>query len=203
VAPLDKFNFDVPRETLERLTIFVELLKKWQNHFNLVSRGTIDNIWERHIADSLQLMSYLSNKGIAIADLGTGAGFPGMVLAISGYNNIELIEANGKKIGFLKEVARLTSTSVKLTNQRIEKCQLEDRQIFISRALAPLTDLLQYVSPFTNSETSCIFLKGVSADQEIRNAQEKWTFEYTKTQSIVESTSSIITLKNIRKKKES
>ena len=110
----------VSRETYEKLCAFEEILIKWQNSINLISRSTIKSIWSRHFLDSAQLYSFVRNVEGNIIDFGTGAGFPGMVLAIMGKKNIHLVESDHKKCVFLKEIAMLTETDITVHNCRIE-----------------------------------------------------------------------------------
>ncbi|GHT97505.1 hypothetical protein FACS1894126_1670 [Alphaproteobacteria bacterium] len=110
-------NFNVSRETYEKLEIYKGLLFKWQNAVNLVSRGTLDDFWNRHIVDSSQIVDLMS--GNKILDIGSGAGFPGMVLAIYGNFGVACLDSDSKKCLFLEEVARLTETSVSIQNIRI------------------------------------------------------------------------------------
>lgn len=199
---IDEFRFCqiVPRETVERLKIYVDLLIKWQARFNLVSRGTIPRVWERHIYDSYQLIKFIPNKKLHITDLGSGAGFPGLVLAMCGYQNVTLVEANGKKVAFLREVARQTSTVVNIQHTRIENATLQIVDVFVARALAPLNELFFLVAPFTTAQTSCIFLKGQAIDAELRVAEKNWEFEYQKVPSVTDKRGSVLFIQQLRKR---
>ncbi len=114
---------NVSRETLARLERYAELLEKWNRRINLVGRGTIDDLWRRHMLDSAQLLPLIPDSAESLVDLGSGAGFPGLVLAICGVENVHLIESDRKKSAFLREVARETAAPVTIHNKRIEEIE--------------------------------------------------------------------------------
>ena len=188
----------VPRETMDKFEVYEKLLIKWQAKINIVSRGTINDLRSRHFLDSWQLTSIISNKDDKIVDLGSGAGFPGMILAIAGYTNVTLVEKNKKKTSFLRQVALATSTSVTIVNESIEHCSLYDTDIFVSRALASIKNLFTLISPFTNKETCCIFLKGKNACDELDQAKEEWTFNHTLSPSLTQDHSNIVIIRDIK-----
>lgn len=165
---------NVSRETLERLETYVSILGSWQSAVNLVGRKTLNDVWRRHILDSAQLFPVLPSPIERLIDFGSGAGFPGMVLAIMGVSGVELIEANARKCSFLHEVARVTGTSVVIHNKRIEQTPTMRATVITARALAPLSVLLKYSEPFTGPETICLFLKGNRLTQELTEAEKLW-----------------------------
>jgi len=165
---------DVSRETLARLKRYAEMLEKWNRRINLVGRGTIEDLWRRHMLDSAQLLPLIPPDAGSLADLGSGAGFPGLVLAICGVKNVHLIEADRKKCAFLREVARETDTPVTIHNKRIEEIESFQADIVTSRALAPLPKLLDMAAPFTKKHSILLFLKGRSADGELTEAAKEW-----------------------------
>ena len=173
---LDQFagQADVSRETLARLKRYAEMLEKWNRRINLVGRGTIEDLWRRHMLDSAQLLPLIPPDAGSLADLGSGAGFPGLVLAICGVKNVHLIEADRKKCAFLREVARETDTPVTIHNKRIEEIESFQADIVTSRALAPLPKLLDMAAPFTKKHSILLFLKGRSADGELTEAAKEW-----------------------------
>src|SRR5262249_19649766 len=134
-----------------------------------------------------------------IVDMGSGAGFPGMALAIFGATDVHLIESDGKKITFLKEVARSTKTTVYIHHGRIEKTAIPDVKILIARACAPLSELLNYSFPFVSHGTICLFPKGKKYDTELKDASREWTFDHHVTPSVTDTEAVILTLSNIRK----
>ena len=164
----------VSRETYEKLCVFEKILIKWQNSINLISRSTIKSIWVRHFLDSAQLYTFVRNVEGNIIDFGTGAGFPGMVLAIMGKKNIHLVESDHKKCVFLKEIAMLTETDITIHNCRIEDLSFINVDLITCRALASLSKLIDYVEIFTNKSLGekhelpkLLFLKGKSYYSEI------------------------------------
>ena len=159
----------VSRETYEKFEIYHKTLLKWQNSINLISKNTIKNIWERHFLDSAQLYRFVKNLDGNVIDFGSGAGFPGMVLAIMGNKNVHLVESNQKKCVFLKEIAMLTETDITIHNCRIEDLSFINVDLITCRALASLSTLIDYVEVFINKSLSekqkipkLLFLKGKS-----------------------------------------
>src|SRR5260221_2069883 len=132
----------VSRETCERLERYVATLLRWQPTINLVSRGTLDDLWRRHLLDSAQLLPHMPDCG-PIVDLGSGAGFPGLVLAILGAPDVHLVESDSRKAAFLREAARAAGAAVTVHNAPIETVSVPAAAI-TARALAPLTPLLPY-----------------------------------------------------------
>ena len=171
---------NVSRETLKRLGILVEHLIKWQAHHNLVSKDSLSDVWRRHILDSAQLFPLMTEAGPVI-DLGSGAGFPGIVLAIMGHPDITLIESNGKKCSFMREVARLTDCNVTLIADRIEAYSPPSPARYITaRALSSLNNLLAYSHPLLVPSGTCLFLKGNTADEELTLCRKSWTMQVIK-----------------------
>ena len=173
-----KNSIDVSRETLDRLSIYVDLLNKWQKSINLVGPKTVADVWRRHILDSAQLFSYIENRDDLVFDLGSGAGFPGLILAIMGAKNVVLMESNQKKCSFLGEVIRQTACSAKVFNGRIKDYPEQKTAKYItSRALAPLDQLCVWSYPLLVPEGKCLFLKGGTYKQELTLCQKKWNIE--------------------------
>ena len=168
---------NVSRETLDKLQVYADLLLKWQASINLVGPGTVPEIWHRHFYDSAQLFPYLISDGPVI-DMGSGAGFPGLVLAAMGRRNVILIESNGKKCTFLRDVNRQLSLDVTICQARIEACgTLPRAQYVVSRALAPLDILLLYAYPLLAADGTCLFFKGQSVETELTLAKKNWTMQ--------------------------
>jgi len=188
---------DVSRETLARLTTYVALLERWQNSVNLVGKGTLSDIWRRHILDSAQLYNLLPSPFGRVVDLGSGAGFPGMVLAIMGATDVELIEANTRKCGFLREVARVTNTQVIINNDRIEGVAPRIADVVTARALAPLPRLLGYAKTYVGPETICLFLKGRRLHQELTDARKTWKMGITTITSLSDAGGSVLHLRKL------
>ena len=192
-------HIPVPHGTHERLKLYHDLLLRWQDKINLVGKDTLVDVWNRHFLDSLQLVKYIEDKNKIIADLGSGAGFPGMALAIFGHTNIHLIESDARKVSFLREVSRVTETKISIHHCRIENNPMEKVDIFISRACAPLEKLFQLISKSVTHETTCFFHKGKNYSMECENALANWQYDILVTPSIVDSQSVILNISNIRK----
>lgn len=203
---LEKFSYDefkntiaVPRETYERLQNYVELLKKWQKKINLVSNATLEEIWMRHIIDSAQLYSHLSPTD-AVIDIGSGAGFPGLVMAIMGIKNMTLVESDIRKVAFLREAARATDTKITLIPQRAQTIDFKPFSTLTARAFASLANLIQTVEKTLNTSHKLLLLKGKKYDAEIKEAQASWSFDYTVNPSITDPEGVILSLHNFSPK---
>lgn len=169
---------NVSRETLERLKLYAATLERWNKAINLVSQKTLPDLWRRHFLDSAQLLPYLPELGEGrkrvLVDLGSGAGFPGLVLAILGAGEVHLIESDQRKAAFLREVSRETGAQAQIHVQRIEVVTPFRADVVTARALAPLGDLLAYAEPFLAPDSLCLFLKGKSAEGELTAAAQEW-----------------------------
>jgi 16S rRNA (guanine527-N7)-methyltransferase len=165
----------VSRETLARLERYAEMLEKWNRSINLVGGGTIEDLWRRHMLDSAQLLALIPAGATSLVDLGSGAGFPGLVLAICGVENVHLIESNRKKCTFLREVARETGARAIIHNERVEEVESFQADIVTSRALAQLPKLLDMAGRFTTKHSILLFLKGRHAERELTDAAKKWS----------------------------
>ena len=195
----DEFHraLNVSRETMERLNIYLVLLKKWQKAINLVSRKSLEECWRRHFFDSGQLLRHIPVGAKSVLDIGSGAGFPGLVLAIMGAPDVELVESDERKCLFLREVSRETSTPVTVTNQRIESITPKTYDVVTSRACAPLDVLLSYSKPYLHLSTVCLFPKGRSLDEELTTAKKRWNMRYSLLASASDSAGRIVRLEGI------
>lgn len=189
---------NVSRESLERLEIYVATLESWQKRINLIGPNTVDAIWQRHILDGAQLLQFLPPDQ-HIADLGTGAGIPGMVLAIAAGHRCDLFESNGKKVAFLDEVIRKTRCKARTIHLRIESLTAPEAglgpQCVVSRALAPLPLLLGYAEPFLKAGAKALFHKGQDIDAELTEATKYWRINCVKHPSVTDSKSAILEVK--------
>lgn len=167
--------FPVSRETSARLAAYLELLARWSARINLVGRDTLADPWRRHILDSAQLAPLVPSGTRSLVDLGSGAGFPGLVLAILGVPGVELVEADSRKAAFLTEAARITGTRVAIRPARIETLPAHARDVVTARGLAPLDRLLALAHPFLGADSLCLFLKGERAAEELTLARKAWT----------------------------
>ncbi|HEY1301341.1 MAG TPA: 16S rRNA (guanine(527)-N(7))-methyltransferase RsmG [Stellaceae bacterium] len=173
----------VSRETLARLEAYVDLLALWSARINLVGRDTLADPWRRHILDSAQLEPLIPKGARRLVDLGSGAGFPGLVLAILGVPGVELVEADAKKCAFLREAARVTETEAAIRQSRIEALPPRVFDVVTARALAPLDRLLGFAAPFVGPGTVCLLLKGERAEEELTLARKGWTMSVSSSQS--------------------
>ena len=168
-------RFDVSRETLTSLSEYVTLLEKWQPRINLVSSATLPDIWHRHIWDSAQLLQYLpvvpARQRCKILDIGSGAGFPGLVLAILGAGDVKLVESDQRKAVFLQTVIWELGLSACVINQRIETLPACQPDVITARALAALPKLMSLIEPQFHNGLTCLFLKGACVDEELTNFQ--------------------------------
>ncbi len=165
----------VSRETLARLEAYAALLVRWSARINLVSRDTLPDLWRRHILDSAQLLPLVPGTARNLIDLGSGAGFPGLVLAILGVPAVALVEADSRKCAFLREAARVTETDVAIHPCRIEAMPSYPADVVTARALAPLDRLFVLAAPFLGPDSVCLFLKGERAEEELTLARKGWT----------------------------
>ncbi|HEX2477857.1 MAG TPA: 16S rRNA (guanine(527)-N(7))-methyltransferase RsmG [Geminicoccaceae bacterium] len=189
----------VSRETLERLTVYLELLRRWQGAVNLVGRGTLADPWRRHVLDCAQLAPHVPAGAATVVDLGSGAGFPGMVLSIMGLRGVHLIESDRRKAQFLREVARATGASVQVHAERIERMCGWSADVITARALAPLPRLLVLTERFMTSDSVCLFLKGRSGARELTEARVTWHMEAEMFPSRSEPTGMVLQLRGIRR----
>ena len=182
MEPGEVFRCDVSRETRERLEIYETLLRQRQRRTNLVSAASLPALWTRHFLDSAQLAPLLADDPVGhTVDVGSGAGFPGMVLAILDEDRrVSLVEANGKRCAFLREVAGATGTQVNVIEGRLEapdvQAALAPAGTIVARACSPLVDLLGLVFPVLASSTYCIFPKGRRYRSELEEARRRWDF---------------------------
>ena len=202
----DKFcsHVFVSRETYEKLCVFHKILIKWQNSINLISKNTIKNIWERHFLDSAQLYRFVRSIEGNILDFGSGAGFPGMVLAIMGKKNIHLVESDLKKCIFLKEIAMLTETDITIHNCKIEDLNFINIDLITCRALASLSKLVHYVEIITNKSLEekqtlpkLLFLKGKTYYSEVLELRKHKKIIFEEYPSITDEHGKILYIKKI------
>jgi 16S rRNA (guanine527-N7)-methyltransferase len=195
-------HVDVSRETYAKLNAYCDLLLKWQRSVNLVGPDTIKDVWRRHMLDSLQLLPLLPTLDVSVMDIGSGAGFPGMVLAIAGVKDVHLVESDHKKITFLREAARVTGVKVQLHHTRVEQVRGVNPDMITSRACSGLVTLCDYSYPHVSRETVCLFLKGRNYATEVENALNTWRFHIMVYPSIVEPQSVVLKISELGRKHE-
>jgi len=190
-------QLNVSRETLDLFLLYAEILAKWQRKINLISANTIVNVWSRHFLDSAQLYGLVPRGAKTLLDIGSGAGFPGMVLVVMGVKNVTLVEADARKCLFLSEVLRETGKHANIVNCRIEEFDGGYFDIITARALAPMDKLLSYINPHFGPSTKGLFLKGEQVDHELTKAKKQWKLEYKTVPSITNDRGSIIIVEKI------
>lgn len=187
----------VSPDAVPRLEEFVALIKKWNRKTGLVQENSLDIIWDRHVLDCLQIIPLLKEKDKSILDIGSGAGFPGIVLAIAGYTNVHLCESNSRKAAFLEEVIRQLKLSAIVINKRVEKITGPFDYI-TSRACSKLDVLLGFMKNVSRETGSVgVFLKGKTVQLELDEAQKNWHFEAEFVPSITAEESKIIVVRNL------
>ncbi|MGY9051177.1 MAG: 16S rRNA (guanine(527)-N(7))-methyltransferase RsmG [Alphaproteobacteria bacterium] len=195
-------RFNVSRETLDKFDIYVNLLQKWQSKVNLIGPSTIEDIWGRHIADSLQLLKFMPADMKSYIDLGSGAGIPGFVLAIY-YNdpaiNFHLIESNHKKCAFLQTASAHCSIETIIHEDRIENLCIDNSlkaDVITARALAPLSKLIEFCSPFMWKKTVLLLQKGKDVKRELTNSSIYLNMDVDIEPSEVDADSSILIIRS-------
>jgi len=198
--------FSVSRETLALLTRYAALLRRWQKAQNLVARGTLDKVWERHFADSAQLLG-LAPEARRWLDLGSGAGFPGMVVALllkgAEGARVDLVEANARKCAFLDAVRRETGAPVAVHAMRIEDAanRLEGPfDAVTARALAPLNELAPLIAPFLTGHTRALLPKGRDVASELTEASRYWIIAYETFESLTDSRARILMVHSLKRR---
>ena len=187
----------VSRETLDRLANYVELLISWNRRINLVGRETIGDVWRRHILDSAQLFPLIPPDARRLIDLGSGAGLPGLVLAIMGVPEVHLIESDGRKAVFLREAVRLTDAPAVVHARRIDRVSPLLADVVTARALAPLPALLEMSQRFLDPHGFCLFLKGRHVEEELTAARKEWNIRLNRQPSLTDPSGCILRLEGI------
>jgi 16S rRNA (guanine527-N7)-methyltransferase len=192
----------VSRETLGRLKLFVGLLTEWNARVNLVSASSLADVWRRHVWDSAQLLPLIPEEAKSLVDLGSGAGFPGLVLAAllrerPGFRTV-LYEATTKKCRFLEAAAERMGVAAEVRNARMEDAKPEAFDLVTARACAPLTQLLAYALAFQAKNTRCLFLKGQSVEVELTDAHISWTMAAKRHPSRSDPSGVILEIRELR-----
>ncbi len=194
----------VSRETVDNLSDFEELFRKWSKAINLASPSTLDNLWERHIVDSAQLFD-MAPSATKWLDLGSGGGFPGVVLAIllkqRPGGRIDLVESNGKKAAFLRTALGQFSAPGTVHAARIDAVwgKIQNPQVITARALASLSDLFQLAEPWLTTGAVALFQKGRDYRREIEESRYGWSFDLVERASVVDRDSVVLQISNLRR----
>lgn len=196
-------QFSVSRESFEKLKAYHALLLKWQKAINLISPKTIQDSWQRHFIDSAQLAEYIPDSVKTIADLGSGAGFPGLVLAIMRPDlGVHLVESDERKAQFLRTVSRETQAPVMVHNERIEKIESLKPGLVTARALADLGALFEYCEDWAmqNPDLKMLFLKGRNYAEEVAAAREIYDFDIAEHESQTSGESRILFISGLKRR---
>ena len=184
-------QLDVSRETFERLEEYVAILNKWQKSINLVSSNTLPKVWHRHILDSAQIFPYTGDADTQIMDIGSGAGLPGLILAIMRHGRwgdqavpVTMVESDERKCAFLGVAAQKTGVTIKIKNSRLENLPPSYPDVITARALATVENLLDWTKPQHHSGLNCVFLKGANVEEELTCLQETPNIKVDKKQSL-------------------
>ena len=202
-----KRKFDVSRETIDNLQCYVDLLIEWQSKFNLVSKNSLADVWQRHIADSAQLFKFFDENTNLVYDFGSGAGFPALVLAIIAKEKrpdikFKLVESITKKTLYLNAVKdKIGLDNVEIFNNRVENLKLPYADVITARAMTALDGLLKYSALFADKKTRMIFPKGQSFEIELSEAKKKWDFKLNIYENEICSDGVVLVLENLRRKK--
>jgi 16S rRNA (guanine527-N7)-methyltransferase len=197
-------ELDVSRETLDALKYFEDLVVLWNPAINLISNSSVSDLWSRHIVDSAQLFLFtLPDEGLWL-DVGSGGGFPGIVVSIVAKElapslRVVLVESDNRKCVFLRTVIRGLGLSVKVINDRIENVKLDDVVYLSARALRNLNSLLFIVENNVSRETVCVFPKGRSYKKELVESQKNWKFDFNLIDSNTSEDSKVIVLKGLER----
>ncbi|MDE2028930.1 MAG: 16S rRNA (guanine(527)-N(7))-methyltransferase RsmG [Alphaproteobacteria bacterium] len=192
-------RYAVPRETIHNLSTYETILKDWNNKFNLIAESTLPHIWSRHFADSAQLLLHIPENAKTLADMGSGAGFPGLVLAVMRPSlQITLIESIGKKADFLRAVTdAFKPANVTVRRERVENIKDLKADIVTARAMKALPELLKYAHRLLAKDGICVFPKGKNAPEELTEAKKNWTFKAETHPSLTSAEGRILVLSDL------
>jgi 16S rRNA (guanine527-N7)-methyltransferase len=189
----------VSRETLTRLEAYVALLIEWNAQHNLVSERSLEDVWRRHVWDSAQLAAFIPEAAASLVDLGSGAGFPGLVLAVLRPDlHVVLTESVAKKSRFLEAAASSLGAKAEIRNARLEDGPREPFDVVTARACAPLDRLLGYAQRFQGRGTVSLLLKGQSVEAELTQARKSWSMKLLKHTSLTDPSGTILEIRELR-----
>jgi len=189
----------VSRETMARLEAFVTLLGQWNDKIGLIARSDETCVWNRHVADSLQLVRYIPVEARMLVDCGSGAGFPGLVVAIASDRHVHLIESDRRKASFLREAARITGAAVTVHAARCETMTLPVADVLTARGLAPLKDLLPLVQDLVDERTQLLLLKGKDVDRELAAVSADWRMQVRRYPSQTGAGGTLVAMSGLRR----
>jgi 16S rRNA (guanine527-N7)-methyltransferase len=185
-------EFDVPRETMARIDAFAALLREHNERQNLVSEASLDHIWLRHIADSAQLLRFRPSPDASWIDIGSGAGFPGLIVAALHQGPVTLVESRRLRVEFLNAAAETLGVRVEILGLRVERVVPRDFEVLSARAFAPLPRLLDAAAGFSTTKSVWILPKGRNAKTELAALDRSWQGEFRLEPSITDRDAQII-----------
>jgi len=197
-----KEQLNVPRETIERLEAFVELLRAENDRQNLVSKASLDEVWARHILDSAQLVRFAPADGGTWLDLGTGAGFPGLIVPLLHPCDMSLVESRRLRADFLRTAASVLGIAqrVEILCSKLEAVPTRSFDVISARAFAPLPKLLALAEPFSTPDTVWILPKGCNAKSELEAARSSWQGDFRLEPSLTDAEAQIVVATRVRRK---
>lgn len=198
-ALLNRLN--VSRETLDRLKIFEQVLLKWNPKINLVSRNSLEDLWTRHIIDSVQVFRCVPPPKHWV-DMGSGGGLPGVIVAImaaeeSPDTKVTLIESDLRKSAFLRTTARECGANITVISKRIEQAEPQNADVLSARALADLSLLLEFSERHLSSTGTALFPKGANWKKEVDNARQRWRFDLEPITSLTEPDAVVLKIEGV------
>lgn len=197
----------VSRETFAALQQFDQLVRRWTEAVNLVSKATLPDLWQRHIVDSAQLFAFCPQDARSWLDIGSGGGFPGLVVAILAREKlpelrVTLAESDQRKATFLRQAAMALGLDVPVRSVRIESLEPANADVLSARALAPLPDLLRHAERHLQANGVALFPKGARFADEIADARQSWTFDVEAHPSLSEPEAAILEIRKIHRAKQ-
>jgi 16S rRNA (guanine527-N7)-methyltransferase len=195
-------ELSVSRETSERLEAFAAFLREENERQNLVSRGSLEHLWVRHIADSAQLLLHAPSPTAAWLDLGSGAGFPGLIVAALHQGPVTLVEPRKLRVQFLQQAADILQVNVRIIGDRLEKVVTEPFDVISARAFAASATTFALSHRFSTATTRWILPKGASAQSELDAARTSWQGEFRLVPSLTDDRASIIIAEGVRPRRQ-
>jgi|SaaInlStandDraft_6_1057023.scaffolds.fasta_scaffold11712_2 16S rRNA (guanine527-N7)-methyltransferase len=193
---------NVSRETFDNLSQYVDFLLEANSSLNLISKSTEKVIWDRHIIDSMQLMKFINSNDGPLFDVGSGAGFPGIILSIAGVKTVYLVESRQKKANFLENAAKFSPNKIIVLNERVELTTPIVGATFVCRAFAPLNQIFTLCNNHINVAKNTIIPKGQNYINEVKFAKKEWKFNFSEHKTITSEESRILIIKNLTRCKK-